>query len=86
MLSLLISTVVFFLASWLIRRYLDDQGIPGGMTRGITIFVFAALISWGSAAAITWIQGETDSKPAITSNDMGLQLKDKVEVVQLWLT
>jgi len=69
LLSLFISTIVFFFATWFIRRYLEDQGIPKSMTRGITIFVFAALISWASAATISWIQGSGDSKPSTTSKD-----------------
>jgi len=74
MLSLFASTIVFFLATWFIRRYLEDQGIPKGMTRGITIIVFAALISWGSAAIISLIQGNGDSKPTTTSKDIPIQL------------
>lgn len=58
MLSLIISTIVFFIATWYLRRYLDDQGIPKGMTRGMLVFVFAALLSWGSGSLLNWIQSK----------------------------
>jgi len=30
-------TLVFFIAAWYIRRYLDEQGIPKGMTRSLLV-------------------------------------------------
>jgi hypothetical protein len=58
MLSLIISTIVFFVASWYLKNYLDDMEIPKGMTRGILVFTLAAALSWGVAAAVNWIQGK----------------------------
>lgn len=56
MLNLIISTIVFFIAAWYLNRYLDDQGIAKGMTRGVLVFVLASLVSWGSGAALDWAQ------------------------------
>ena len=56
MLSIIISTLVFFLASWYFRRYLDGQGIPKGMTRGMLIFTLAALLAWAAGALVMWAQ------------------------------
>ena len=56
MLSLIISTIVFFIAIWFIRRYLDEQGIPKGMTRGVLVLVLATLVSWGAGEAVDWVQ------------------------------
>jgi hypothetical protein len=56
MLNLVISTVVFFLASWYIKRYLDEQNIPKGMTRAMLVFTLAAMVSWGSGALMDWAQ------------------------------
>lgn len=56
MLSLIISTIVFFIAAWFANRYLDEQGIPKGMTRGILVFVLASLVSWGAGAMTDWAQ------------------------------
>lgn len=55
MLSLVLSTIAFFVASYVIKRYLDDMGIPKGMTRSIVIFVAAAMISYGVAFVVGWI-------------------------------
>ena len=45
--SLLISTVVFFVASYFIKRWMEDNDIPSGVTRAITIFVLAATLAYG---------------------------------------
>jgi len=49
MLSLVISTVAFFVASYFIKRSLEEMGIPKGMTRGIFVFVLAAVIAYAVA-------------------------------------
>ena len=56
MLSLIISTIVFFVAAWFLNRYLDEQGIPKGMTRGLTVLVLASLMSWAAGWAVDWTQ------------------------------
>lgn len=53
---LIISTLVFFIAAGHLRRYLDEQDIPKGMTRGILILMLASLASWGAGAAASWVQ------------------------------
>ena len=35
--NIIISTIVFIIAAWWIRRYLDEQGFPHGMTRGLLV-------------------------------------------------
>ena len=57
MLSIIISTIVFFIAAWYFRRYLDQQEIPRGMTRALLIFTLAALVSWGAGALVIRAQG-----------------------------
>jgi len=59
--NLIISTIAFFVAAWYFNRYLDEQGIAKGMTRGILVFLLALLVSWGVGEAVDWIQG---SQPA----------------------
>ena len=46
MLSLALSTIAFFVASYLIKRYLENTGIPKGITRGTLIFSLALAISY----------------------------------------
>jgi uncharacterized membrane protein required for colicin V production len=59
MLSLIISTIAFFIASWYLKNYLDNMEIPKGMTRGILVFTLAAAVSWGVSAAVNWVQGKS---------------------------
>jgi hypothetical protein len=54
-LSIVVSTIVYFVASYLIRRKLDEMDIPKSMTRSITIFCAALIICYGAAAAVDWI-------------------------------
>jgi hypothetical protein len=55
MLSLVLSTVAFFIASYFLRRYLDDMGLQKGMTRSVLIFCLAAIIAYGVAFVVDWI-------------------------------
>ena len=49
MLSLVISTLAFFVASYFLKRWADDNEFPKGMTRSLGIFVFALAIAYGIA-------------------------------------
>jgi hypothetical protein len=55
MLSLVISTVAFFVAAYFIKRYLNGMDIPKGMTRSIVVFTLALAISYGVALVVEWI-------------------------------
>ncbi|MGA8148186.1 MAG: hypothetical protein WB870_11510 [Gallionellaceae bacterium] len=54
--NLIISSIVFFIAAWYFHRYLDEQGMPKGMARGILVFSLASLVSWGTGEAVDWAQ------------------------------
>ena len=45
--SLLASTIVFFVASYFIKRWMEENDIPKGVTRGVTIFVLALALAYG---------------------------------------
>jgi len=62
--NLLISTIVFFVAAWYLRRALDEQGIPSGTTRGMLVFVLAYLVSWGAGEAADWTHDKLTGTPA----------------------
>ena len=47
--SLALSTVAFFVASYFTKRWLDDNGIPQGMTRGALVFSIALAAAYGVA-------------------------------------
>lgn len=53
--NIFVSTIIFFVAVWYLKRLLDEQGIPKGMTRSLLIFVLAYMVSWGSGALIDWL-------------------------------
>ena len=53
MLSLLLSTFAFLLASYFIKRYLENMGIPKGLTRTLLVFCLALLIAYG----VAWVVG-----------------------------
>ena len=52
MTSFVLSTIAFFIATFYCRRYLDEQGIPTGMSRSVTVFCIAAAISYGVAFVV----------------------------------
>jgi len=55
MLSIVVSTIVFFVASFLISRRFVEMGLPAGMTRSLMVFCLSVAIAYGTAAAIDWI-------------------------------
>jgi len=55
--SLILSTVAFFVSGYFMRRYLDDNDIPRGMTRNIFVFAVALAISYGVAVAVDRLTG-----------------------------
>jgi hypothetical protein len=46
--SLLVSTVVFFVASYFIKRWMEENDMPKGVTRSITIFTLAVALAYGA--------------------------------------
>ena len=59
MLSFFISTVAFFVATFYIRRQLDDMDIPRTMGRAMVVFLIALAIAYGVAALIDWATGSS---------------------------
>ena len=55
MLSIVLSTIAFFVAVYYLNRYLDDLGISKGMTRGTLVFSVAPLISYLVALAADYL-------------------------------
>jgi len=75
--NLIISTIVFFIAVRYLHRYLEEQGLPKGMTRSIFVFTLASLVSWGSGEMVDWTQEKIEGpQPAAqTSDDLSQLLK-----------
>jgi len=49
MLSLVVSTIAFFVFGYFIKRWADENDIPRGMTRNISIFVVALALAYATA-------------------------------------
>jgi uncharacterized membrane protein len=49
MASLVISTIVYVIAAYLIKRKLEEMDIPKGVTRGTVVFVGAAIVAYAAA-------------------------------------
>lgn len=54
-LSLILSAVAFFVARYYIVRYLEELGIPKGMTRSLVVFVGAVAVSYGVGFVVDWV-------------------------------
>ena len=83
--NLIISTLVFFIAARYLHRYLDEQGLPKGMTRGTLVFALASLVSWGSGETVDWTQEKIEGPQPIAqaSDDLSQLLKLVVGQAQL---
>jgi hypothetical protein len=57
MLSLLISTTVFFVACLFLHRFLDDWGLDKGKARTLLVLVIASAISYGSMCLMDHFTG-----------------------------
>ncbi|MGZ8947801.1 MAG: hypothetical protein ACXW1W_20535 [Methylococcaceae bacterium] len=70
--NLIISTFVFFIAAKYLHRYLEEQGLAKGMTRGILVFTLASLVSWGSGEMVDWTQEKIQGPQLLvqTSGDL----------------
>jgi hypothetical protein len=55
MLGLVVSTIVYFVAGYYIKRQLDEIDIPKSTTRSIAIFSAAVILAYGSAAVVDWL-------------------------------
>ena len=50
--SLVVSTIAFFVASYYIKRYLEKMEIPKGMVRNISVLVLALAVSYAVGFAV----------------------------------
>lgn len=75
--NLIISTVMFFVAVWYIRRFLDEHDIRKGMTRSVLIFVLAYMVSWITGMTVDWMQEQIEGPKSETQipNDLAPLLK-----------
>jgi hypothetical protein len=51
-LSIVISTIAFFVSGYFLKRWAEANDFPKGMTLNVTIFVAAVAISYGVALLV----------------------------------
>ncbi len=68
--NIIISTLVFIIAAWYLRRYFDEQDMPAGMTRSLLIFVLAYILSWGAGEIVDWAQVKLYGEQAAQGQDL----------------
>ena len=47
--DLVVSTVVFFVASYFVKRWLDDNDIPKGVTRSALVFCVSLIAAYSAS-------------------------------------
>ena len=52
---LVISTVAFFVFSHFLKRWADDNDLPKGMTRSVSIITVAIALSYALACLVDWV-------------------------------
>ena len=82
--NLIISTIVFFIVAWYVRRFLDEQGLHIGTKRGILVFAIASLVSMGAGEAVDWSQEKIEGKKltAKSSADLPQLMKEINQIPQ----
>ena len=76
--NLIISTIVFFIVAWYVRRFLDGQDFSNGKKRDILVFICASLVSWGAGEAADWAQEKIEGKNPTIKNSGDLPQLQKV--------
>lgn len=83
MLNFIISTIAFFVAIFILNRYLDNMGIGQSRFRKIVVIVAATLIS----IAVGWVVDKIDGEAELHKNDPSIseiiQSGDPVGIAKL---
>ncbi|MDD4964611.1 MAG: hypothetical protein PHI11_11915 [Gallionella sp.] len=66
MLSIIVSTLAFFVAAWYLNRYLNEQEIAAGMTRRILVIVLASVVSSAVGMGLDALVSDPESAPSMT--------------------
>ncbi len=68
--NFVVSMIVFAVAAWWIRDWLEAAGIPKNMLRGLAVFILAYFLSWASGEAADWVHdkiyGKTPESAVVT--------------------
>jgi predicted PurR-regulated permease PerM len=66
MISLIISTIVFFLAYFLLHQYLENRGLERGKARTLIVMTIASFIAYGAMALVDHFAGEPSLIDSVT--------------------
>ncbi len=55
--NFIVSTIVFFPASFLLHRYLDDWGLDSGKSRTLLVLLLASIVGYAVAFVVDLIFG-----------------------------
>jgi len=69
MASFVISTIMFFAASFFLDRNLEEWGLDKGKARTLLVMALASLISYGAMSAVDHLSG----KPGLLDSSINLQ-------------
>ena len=73
--NLVVSSIVFIVAARYSQRYLEAQGLPSSITRGLLVFIFASFVSWGSGEMVDWTEEKiAGPQPVVQAPDELSQL------------
>ena len=53
--DIVVSTIAYFVAAFLLKRQFDDMDIPRGMTRSAMIFALALAAAYAAQTAVDWV-------------------------------
>jgi len=81
MLSLILSTIVFFAAAFFMNRYLDEQGLGHNLSRKILVGTLATVISIGAGWALDKLDGDADV-PQMSLTDL-MQSGDSTQALKV---
>lgn len=83
MLNFIISTIAFFVAIFILNRYLDNLGIENSRFRKIVILIAATLIS----ITVGWLVDKLDGDTELHKNDPSfsetIQSGDPIKITKL---
>ena len=53
--DIVVSTIAYFVAAFLIKRQFDEMDIPRGMTRSMLVFALALGAAYAVQVAVDWV-------------------------------
>lgn len=81
LLSLILSTIAFFVAVFYLGRYLDSQGINKGLTRSMLVFILASIVSIGASSVVDFISNAFEGEQSRVASTDPLQIDNITQLM-----